>query len=203
MNRTKVLFLVLPVWVFSYSFAAFLAGFRVLNYLPMWIDVHIGLWTPAVYAYILYYPLCILSFFIVKDFDVLKKGAMAFVSSVFFNFLIFVIYPVAFYRPENLVVDDLSSFILSKIWVFDTVANSFPSQHVTSIWVCAFFVSVAHRNRKWIPALAFVIAFIISASTLFVKQHYVWDVIAGFFVACAVSFVMFRKTLLTQKNEML
>jgi len=193
MTRAKILAVVFSVWVLAYPIVAFLTGFQLFHYLPTWVDDRIYLWPPAVYVYILYYPLFVASFLLVKDMRVLKKGFMAFVYAELITCFCFLIYPVVVDRPSLVSVNDSSSWILTKVWAIDTAVNSFPSQHVTFIWVCAFMVSMAYRSRKWVVGSAVLVAILISVSTVLVKQHYVWDVIAGAIVAAVSCFFAFRK----------
>ena len=81
------------------------------------------------------------------------------------------------------------SFLVSLVHTADTSTNVFPSIHVyNSIGV---HLSVMHseqlKEKKWIRRISFVLMVSIIASTMFLKQHSVFDVIT----ACLTALVMY------------
>ena len=92
------------------------------------------------------------------------------------------VYPVEYHLRPNLVVPT-SWFmrLVDGFYKFDNPPlNCFPSLHVTGAFLSYFVV------KKFKPSLEnflFVLAILISISTLTFKQHYILDVFAGFGVA--------------------
>ncbi|MCC6639334.1 phosphatase PAP2 family protein [Candidatus Falkowbacteria bacterium] len=93
----------------------------------------------------------------------------------------FLSYPFFFLLPSNYPrpsIEHLSAFYnwgYGVMHTIDNVNNTFPSLHVSITWVICHMLK---RNgmRGW---MAYGYAVIISASTLFTKQHYVVDVLGG------------------------
>jgi H+/Cl- antiporter ClcA len=71
----------------------------------------------------------------------------------------------------------------------DPPYNCFPSLHVAHSFVSALTCYRVHRR---VGITAVVCAALVGLSTLFTKQHYVLDVIAGVFLACVAHVVFLR-----------
>jgi membrane-associated phospholipid phosphatase len=89
----------------------------------------------------------------------------------------YLVFPVYMERP-HLEVDSLHTWLLSLHYL-DKPYNHFPSMHVIQSWLVVFS---AEGSRRFRIALALV-AVGISVSTLFVKQHYIVDVVYGYLLA--------------------
>ncbi len=90
-------------------------------------------------------------------------------------------------RPENLEVHRLSTWILSKIYAFDTNTNVLPSLHVIgSVGVIYAGCTTPTICKKSVRAGLIILSVLVSASTVFVKQHAVVDVAAGAVVGLLV-----------------
>lgn len=85
----------------------------------------------------------------------------------------YLLFPVYFERPE-LVVRSPSTFLLSLEYL-DPPYNHFPSLHVA----LACLVALACREAVTRPGLLLAGVGAVAVSTLFVKQHYVADVVCG------------------------
>ncbi|MBR3635873.1 MAG: serine/threonine protein phosphatase [Lachnospiraceae bacterium] len=105
--------------------------------------------------------------------------------------IISTIYPNgAYLRPTSFVNDNIFTDLVKGIYSVDTQTNLFPSIHVYNSIGVHIAVSSATRGRKerWpVVILSFIIALSISASTLFVKQHSMFDVIT----AVALNVIMY------------
>ena len=90
-------------------------------------------------------------------------------------------------RPQDLEVTSLSTWILSRLYAFDTNTNVLPSLHVIGAVGAVF---AAYRTRtiriRAARAMIVVIAVLVSASTVLVKQHAVLDVATGLVVGAAI-----------------
>lgn len=181
--------LFLIVWIVPYSALGYLNELRDVSFLPMWFDDLIPLYPPATLFYILYFPLCFFTFLVVKNEIVRRNGMKAFIYGTFMAVLFFIFYPTAMPRPE-LLGDGFFDIVLRKFWEIDTTANAFPSQHVINSFVCAFILGEEKKKFKW--AFLFL-ALVIAISTMFVKQHYVWDILVGFFIAFVAYFLAFKR----------
>jgi len=83
------------------------------------------------------------------------------------------------------------------VWAGDTTFNCFPSLHAAVSVICFYawyqyckFKPLA--QTKIITILSFVITAGVILSTLFLKQHYIADEIAGIVLAWGVGRPMFR-----------
>ena len=115
---------------------------------------------------------------------------------------LFVLFPVQMeLRPLNASGEDLSftAWLLQLCYFLDPPNCCFPSLHVSVSWLAA--LSVATFDRR-IGSFLIIIAMLISASTLFVKQHYVADVIAGAVLAAgAWTFILQRYPLSVEQRS--
>jgi membrane-associated phospholipid phosphatase len=78
-------------------------------------------------------------------------------------------------RPEILGAS-ISEKLVRSIYTGNPHANTFPSIHVFSSCITAYYLSLLFA--PWSLAFYFA-ALLISLSTLFIKQHHVLDVLAG------------------------
>lgn len=90
----------------------------------------------------------------------------------------FIVMPTTFDRPV-ITGDSYAEKLLGVLYGVDTPTNLLPSMHCMMSWMC-FRISAHCKNVKK-PYVVFscVMAVLICASTLLVKQHVVRDVIAG------------------------
>lgn len=108
--------------------------------------------------------------------------------------LIYILFQTTAIRPEILASSIFDKLILC-IYNIDRPVNLFPSGHVTfSVLSNLCLIKI---NRK--AALVFIpITMLIILSTLFIKQHYTPDVIAGIILAL-LSYQLVFKKILVQK----
>lgn len=188
-GRKEVFVLFLFFWIVPYAIVGYFTESMQVNSLSMLVDEHIPLWTPAILGYALYFPLCFLTFLIIKDENVLRKGIKVFILTALVTDLLFLIYPAYMPKP-GLEVVNVFDGLVAWIWRVDTNANAFPSQHVAYSVVCALVLGRAFRGKAvYLIALATAI----SISTMLVKQHYIWDVIGGGLIAVIAYYFVFRE----------
>jgi membrane-associated phospholipid phosphatase len=156
------------------------------------------------YVY-LFYPMVVLTM-LYFGFVEYKKGYALGWSLVAINAIAIVIYvafPVStyWYRQDLLAHPLVNNFWATQVYyVFanDTSFNCFPSLHaaVSTICVYIWFRYAKIKSGKAIKTAA-IVAFVIAAgvilSTLFIKQHYIADEIAGILLALLVGKVVIDK----------
>ena len=113
----------------------------------------------------------------VRDYATFRRLLRATGLTLLIAYTTYLLFPVYFERPR-LEVTSLHTWLLS-IEYLDKPYNHFPSLHVTSSWLAVHASQVSGRSRVGLSVLAVGI----SVSTLFVKQHYIADVLAGFALA--------------------
>lgn len=136
-------------------------------------------WTGWIYSLIYLFPL--LPAALAREGEEVDELVRAFVAMTAMCSAAFFLFPTAYPRPP-MPLDGTESVTLTVVRLLDTPRNCFPSQHVAAAFLSALF---ARRHGKALGAASFALAAAISVSTLTTKQHYLWDVIAGFAVACA------------------
>jgi membrane-associated phospholipid phosphatase len=85
----------------------------------------------------------------------------------------YLVFPVYFQRPV-LTGHSLATRLLALEYL-DRPYNHFPSMHVATATLVALACADDRRLRGWLPAAVAMMA----VSTLFVKQHYILDVLAA------------------------
>jgi membrane-associated phospholipid phosphatase len=78
---------------------------------------------------------------------------------------------------------------LRLLYQADPPYNCFPSLHVAHSFVSAL---TCYRVHRGVGITAVLCATLVGLSTLFTKQHYVLDVIAGVFLACVAGVIFLR-----------
>jgi membrane-associated phospholipid phosphatase len=141
------------------------------------------------WIYITVYLMPLAAAFTVKDPFTIRQMIKAFFFSSTLCFLFFLVYPTHFPRTHTLpgISEgfDLATLALQAVVALDSPTNCFPSLHVAYSFLPAFYVKgTAPRLSQFLFGWSVLISF----STLFTKQHYSLDVVAGF----ALAFVAFR-----------
>jgi membrane-associated phospholipid phosphatase len=155
------------------------------------------------YVY-LFYPMVVLTmlYFAFVDY---KKGYALGWSLVVINAIavaIYAVFPVSVYwwHQEFLAHPIVGNFWATEVysvWAGDTTFNCFPSLHAAVSVIC-FYTWYQYcklkpvAQTKFLAILSFVITVGVILSTLFLKQHYIADEIAGIVLAWGVGRPMFK-----------
>lgn len=131
------------------------------------------------YLYVLTYFVPVVIVVTIRDYPAFRRLMSAFGLTLLVACATYLLFPVYFERP-HLEVSSLHTWLLSLSYL-DKPYNHFPSLHVALSWLAVFASQVSPRARMALGAVAVGI----SISTLFVKQHYIADVVYGFAVAWA------------------
>ncbi len=159
----------------------------------------------ALFYVFLFYPLSLLTM-VYFGFVEYKKGyplGLALIAINAIAIAIYVVFPVStfWYRQYLLAHPIVGSFWADQVYnVFagDTSFNCFPSLHaaVSTISAYAWFRYAQIKPSKITKTVAAVVAVIAAGvvlSTLFVKQHYIADEIAGVALALVVGKLVFDR----------
>ncbi len=167
---------------------------NVIPFMPQWVIFYEYLFYPTVILTMLFF-----------GFIAYKRGYPLGWSLIFINaiaILVYIAFPVSTYwwRHDYLAQPLTGNFWATQvynIWENDTPFNCFPSLHAAVSTAC-FYAWFQYSKAKpltitkLVAAATLVIAVGVVLSTLFVKQHYIADEIAGVALALAVSYVVFR-----------
>lgn len=159
----------LPINAFSVGRAAhtlFLPGEERLPFMPIFE-----------YLYVLTYFLPGLLIVTVRDYAVLLRLVRAYGLTLLTAYTTYLLFPVYFERPP-LEVSSFDTWLLALEYL-DKPYNHFPSLHVALSWLAVHASRASGRSRFGLGVLVTGI----SISTVFVKQHYVVDVLFGFALA--------------------
>lgn len=125
------------------------------------------------YVYVWGYVFPILGIWALPDAERLLRLLTSFLLTLVVAYATYLTFPVYLERPV-LEVDSLATFLLS-IEYLDPSYNHFPSLHVALSWLV--YWSCREGVRRPAGLLAGVLG--LSLSTVFVKQHYIVDVVYG------------------------
>lgn len=108
-------------------------------------------------------------------------AATALCASAVFGVL-FVLLPTEIARPTELGTGFFGA-LAALVYSTDTPVNLFPSFHCFASWLCFLGVRGAKEAGLFIKLFAFLMALLVFASTMLVKQHYFVDFIPAMFIA--------------------
>ena len=151
-------------------YAPELALDRAWPLVPSWSIVYGGL----------YLFLIVLPVLTVREPEQVRRTVRTYLTVWLTAYVFFVIYPTVAPRPDVVPGDGFGAWGLRMLYGADPPHNCFPSLHVAHSFVSALTCYRLHR-RLGIVALLF--AALVAASTLFAKQHYLLDVLAGALLA--------------------
>ena len=160
----------------------------------------------AIFYIFLFFPMLILTLIYFGFLDEEKGYGLGW-SIVIMNAIatiIYIIFPVSTYwwRQELLANKIEGNFFADLMYFYYTHETSFnclPSMHAGMSTICFFTWYQYYKmnptfKRKIIAIIALIIAVGVVLSTLFVKQHYIIDEIAGVALAFAVGMIVFRRS---------
>ena len=147
-----------------------LAFDRLVPLEPIWALVY-----GALYAFLIVLPVVV-----VQQQEMIRRTVWAYITVWSVSYLCFLIYPTLAPRPDTVTGDDFAVWGLRFLYDADAPYNCFPSIHVAHSFVSAL---ACHRVHRRLGGVALSSASLVAISTLFTKQHYVADVIAGIALA--------------------
>src|SRR5262249_40872373 len=126
------------------------------------------------------------------DLEFFKKVVGSVALCVSLHFLIFLVFPVEYrLRPEVNADQGWAYLLVDFYYWLDLPFNCFPSLHVSNVFLVSFFMQRFTKGMGWI---LFPLSTLVAFSVVLVKQHYVADVVAGFFMGWFVYRQVFGET---------
>ncbi len=154
--------------------------------------------------YVLWYPLLVgvAILLLIKDKQAYLRYARMIVFGFSFSIVFFWIFPNGQnLRPETFANDNIFTKIIGLIYASDTNTNVLPSMHVYGS-LCAM-VAVIDSDRVdnvWAVVGISVLSVMICASTVFIKQHSILDVIAAVVMLIPLYIGVYWKRLFSRKE---
>lgn len=99
----------------------------------------------------------------------------------------FLVFPTSMQRPE-ITGDCLGDIIGRFIYASDSPDNLFPSLHCTASWICFRGSLRSKAYGKWFAPANGILAILVFASVVFVKQHLFVDIISAVVIVELVIF---------------
>ncbi len=151
------------------------------------------------------YIAVVLGYFLFKDkYDYFKNCTFLFTGMTIF-LLISTLWPNGHHlRPFEMPRDNVFTRMVAALYQTDTATNLWPSIHVYNSLGCHFAImkSKHFENRKGIRIASLILCVSIIMSTMFLKQHSVFDVTTAFIMATVMYLIVYRSdVLLNLKNS--
>ncbi|MBQ6715652.1 MAG: phosphatase PAP2 family protein [Clostridia bacterium] len=174
----------------------FLLAFNMLAYiLPSVLPVEprfdmtlpIDLKIPAIpvfsYIYVLSYVYWAFNYILIckKNKSMCKRFVTAEVVGKAVCFLIFMLVPCTFARPEADTLSGPGAWLLKIVYALDEPTRLIPSIHCYASWMCVrpLMDKGFDYVPAWYKAFSLVFTLLVCLSTLFTRQHVIVDVFAG------------------------
>ena len=95
--------------------------------------------------------------------------------------LIYAVFPSGIDLRPTVLGNSLPEKICAALYAMDTPTNVFPSIHVSSTMsiILAVHTSEALKNKRAVKTIIYIVSALIILSTMFIKQHSIYDVISG------------------------
>ncbi len=103
--------------------------------------------------------------------------------------LFFVFLPTTIVRPE-IAESGVWNALIRVLYRLDTPQNLFPSMHCMNSWLIFIAVRGKKEYAKWIQLLFCIFSFLVFASTVFVRQHFLVDIAGGVLLAEIGTFIV-------------
>ncbi len=195
-------FFLMPLVLLVQSSTYFATGLLRLNKSSYSVSLPLDNAIPFIPFFILFYISLYffgaIPFLVIKSRRYVRNYAKAYIFASIFSFLIFITLPIKMEHPEitgTTVFDKLTQFIYDA----DVTDNAFPSVHICLTLLT--MIALSSVNNAW-KAAGILWGTVIIFSTLFVKQHYLLDIVGGLLVGTLAYLLFLRKDrLLAKKKE--
>lgn len=137
----------------------------------------------------LYLFLVVLPVFVVREQEHIRRTFLTYLMVWIAAYICFMAYPTSAPRTDEVAGDGFGAWGLRLLYSADPPYNCFPSIHVAHSFVSALACYAVNRR---VGIFATVCASLVALSTLYTKQHYVLDVVAGVFLAVTAWAVFLR-----------
>ncbi len=204
---------VLPILVYA---VIYLAWFRYIEVhgadryrvIHMALDDRIPFIEYFVIPYYIWFAYIIAIVVYLMIFDKEKKGYYNCITFMISGMTVFLVISTLFpniqhLRPYVVPTDNICGRLVKYMYSIDTPTNLWPSIHVYNS--IAAYIAVAHDKRlganKWINGGCLILSVSIILSTVFIKQHSLFDVMTAFIMAAIVYVLVYRLDVIVSMRE--
>lgn len=100
-------------------------------------------------------------------------------------------------RPYTMPRDNIFTAMVAHLWQTDTPTNLWPSIHVyNSIGAHVALCRCSLGKKRWLRGASLILCISIILSTVFLKQHSMFDVLTGLIMASAMYVLVYRQDML-------
>ncbi|MGE5243966.1 MAG: phosphatase PAP2 family protein [Betaproteobacteria bacterium] len=181
----SVLVSLLPLY---YAVGALVAD-RTLHVPAVALDAALPLQPSWMLVYGSHYAFVFLPLLVVRQEPLLRRTMWAYVMAFLVAYAGFFAYPTVTPHPATVAGDGFATWCLRLQYRLDSPYNCFPSLHVAHSFLAAL---ACYRVNRKVGLVAASWAALIGVSTLYTKQHYLVDVIAGVVLA-SIAYVLFLR----------
>lgn len=192
------------VW-FAYLEKTVTKDYQVIH---MTLDDYIPFCEVFVIPYLLWfaYIAVVIIYFFLKDRDDYYKLCIFLSVGMTVFLVVSTLWPNGHHlRPQTMPRDNIFTRLVSMLYMTDTSTNLWPSIHVyNSIGAHLAIIKSKHfQNRPGIRCASFLLAASIILSTMFIKQHSVFDVLTAFALSAIMYVIVYRYDLLVSYRQKL
>ena len=155
--------------------------------IDFYLDIKIPFIPEFIYIYNIFYPFVfiVMYYIFLKDRKTYYNGIIAGIIGYLICDIIFLSYPTIMNRPivDYNTLDIVTGFVLKTTYYLDNPAlNCLPSIHCLFCFQVMFTLFMSKNIKSYRKIIISFVFVLIILSTLFVKQHYLYDVLASFII---------------------
>ena len=141
-----------------------------------------------------YFLIAITAFLLIRSKkDLYYRYILCSVTGMLLSCAIFIIYPTTVPRPF-IEGNDILTKMVQLIYTIDRPYNCFPSAHVIYAVIISLFLYKYKHDSIWFNIWNITSCLSIMASTVFMKQHYLPDVVSGAIIG-VILFAIYEGTI--------
>jgi membrane-associated phospholipid phosphatase len=145
------------------------------------------------FLWFLYVSLTLVYFLFMNKKDYFRLCFFLFIGMTIF-LIVSTVFPNGHHlRPTVFPRDNIFTHLIASLYQTDTSTNIFPSIHVFNSLGTHFAIMNSEKlvTKKWLRRGSFVLCVSIILSTVFIKQHSVFDVITGIIMAIVFYMIVY------------
>lgn len=158
-----------------------------------------------IYIYNMFYPFVFLVLYFVfyNDKKNYYQGIIAGIIGYLLSDIIFLVYPTTIIRPVNFYdkLDLLTAKFIKLTYEIDNPPiNCLPSIHCLFCFQVAYTTITSKKIRRINKIIITIIALLIIISTVLVKQHYFYDILAALGIFCLANLMVYIVNVIIKRN---